>query len=365
MTSDTRTPDEIERDIADDRAQLSGTINDLQKKFSVEAIVHDVGAMFRNQGGDLSRSIGRTVSQNPAAVALMGAGLAWLLLAKYRNHGAPHGSDYSAGARQPDPRSDPRVENFDRDALPPSGQSARDGPDREGDRFWFDGAWPTGRHPKGGTRPALAGLGSAPLGQGATAGMAASVRNFSGEVAAAVTGAANAAVDTSLALTDRLLLGTEGFSDDAKARVVAARKTAIAASDAMAATLKRGSQTASNLFEDQPLVVGALAVALGAAIGGALPHSRIEDDSLGATRDRLFADAQAVFLEERAKLAAVLKAAAAEAKGSLQDTRSDLADLLPDGKSAGNVIADYVSESGSRIVESALGEADRQGLGRR
>ena len=364
MTSDTRTPDEIERDIADDRAQLSGTINDLQKKFSVEAIVHDVGAMFRNQGGDLSRSIGRTVSQNPAAVALMGAGLAWLLLSKSRNHRGSDSVGYSAGDRQRDTRSDPRAENFYRDAMSPANPSAQDGPYREGERLWFDGAVPGG-HRQVGTRPASAGQGSAPLGQGTLGGMAASIRNGAAEVSAAVSGAADAAVDTAMTLTDRLLHGTEGFSDDAKARVVAARKTAIAASDAMAATLKRGSQTASNLFEDQPLVVGALAIALGAAIGGALPHSRIEDDSLGATRDRLFADAQAVFLEERAKLAAVLKAAAAEAKGSLQDTRSDLADLLPDGKSAGNVIADYVSESGSRIVESALGEADRQGLGRR
>lgn len=365
MTSDTRTPDDIERDIADDRAQLSGTINDLQKKFSVEAIVHDVGTMFRNQGGDLSRSIGRTVSQNPAAVALIGAGLAWLLLSKSRNHRGTDSVGYSAGDRQRDTRSDPRAENFDRDALPPANQSAQDGPYREGERFWFDGAIPVGGHRQGGTRPASAGQGSAPLGQGTLGGMAASVRNGSAEVAAAVSGAADRAVDTAMTLTDRLLHGTDGFSDDAKARVLAARKSAIAASDAVAATLKRGSQTASNLFEDQPLVVGALAVALGAAFGGALPHSRIEDDSLGATRDRLFADAQAVFHEERAKLAAVLKAAAAEAKGSLQDTRSDLADLLPDGKSAGNVIADHVSESGNRIVEAALGEADRQGLGRR
>ena len=79
MTNDTRTADEIERDIEEERARMSGTINELQKKFSVEAIVSDLGAMFRGQG-EVARSISQTIGRNPAAVALVGVGLAWLFL---------------------------------------------------------------------------------------------------------------------------------------------------------------------------------------------------------------------------------------------------------------------------------------------
>ena len=41
MTNDTRTADDIERDIEAERTRMSGTINELQRKFSVEGIVSE------------------------------------------------------------------------------------------------------------------------------------------------------------------------------------------------------------------------------------------------------------------------------------------------------------------------------------
>jgi hypothetical protein len=121
-------------------------------------------------------------------------------------------------------------------------------------------------------------------------------------------------------------------------------------------------QTTVNLFSDQPLVMGALAIAVGAAIGGLLPHTQIEDDALGATSDRLFAEAQRVFREERQKAMQVIKAAATEATGALKDTGAELADLLPAGKTAGNVIVDQISDAARRVSNTAKEEAARQGL---
>src|SRR5690606_23877580 len=40
-----------------------------------------------------------------------------------------------------------------------------------------------------------------------------------------------------------------------------------------------------HMMDDHPLVMGALALAIGAAIGGALPRSRIEDEYLGEYSD--------------------------------------------------------------------------------
>jgi hypothetical protein len=52
-------------------------------------------------------------------------------------------------------------------------------------------------------------------------------------------------------------------------------------------------------FRDQPLVGGALAFAVGAAIGAALPHTRQEDEAVGAmaddVKDRLSAQASQTF----------------------------------------------------------------------
>jgi hypothetical protein len=88
MTNDTRTSDDIERDIVAERAQLSDTINDLKEKFSVDAIFNDIGDMFRGHGGDLGRSLSNTVGRNPAAVVLVGVGLAWLFIGQGRKHSA-------------------------------------------------------------------------------------------------------------------------------------------------------------------------------------------------------------------------------------------------------------------------------------
>ena len=345
MINETRTADDIERDIEDERAQMSGTINDLQKKFSVEGIVNDISAMFRDQGGDIGRSISETVGRNPAAVALVGVGLAWLILGKGRG-------------------SQSNAQRQDRDAayggnLGRSIPVRRDGKAalREAEDNWFDdgGMVYKEKPPERATYKAN-GTGDP------ASGVMGSLRNGADAVVGAVTGAAGAVRDAAMDLTEKLSSGTEGLPEEAKARVLAARRTAHDARVASQDALKSGRQVAANLFADQPLVVGALAMAVGAAIGGLLPHSQIEDDALGDNSDRLFAEAQRIFREERDKAMAVIKAAAGEAEGALKDTGAELADLLPEGKSAGNVIVDHLSDAATRVTDTARDEAARQGL---
>ena len=358
MTNDARTPDEIERDSAEERAQLSSTINDFQKKFSVESIVHDFGDMFRGQGSDLTRRISSTVGRNPAAVALIGAGLAWLLIGRGGKDDAPQ---HRNGPRKH--KASP--EQWDRNPRQPA-RPGSNRPAREGDRFWFgdDLAGAQTRfdqwNDEGGNQPATASpdahmpdlpMPDAPM--------------PNGSLTERLSDAAAPLRDKAMALTDRLLHGTEGFSDEAKARILAARRAAHDARVSAEAAMLRGRQVAGNLFDDQPLVVGGLALAIGAAIGGALPRTRIENDQMGASRDQLFADAQAVFRDERAKAMAVLKAAGHEAKAAVQDAGSDLANLLPDGKSPGDVIVDRLSNAATRVLDGAKDEAGRQGLGSR
>jgi hypothetical protein len=52
------------------------------------------------------------------------------------------------------------------------------------------------------------------------------------------------------------------------------------------AQVRRARDGLSSLLEDQPLVVGALGIALGAAIGAALPPTEQEDRLLGGVRDQ-------------------------------------------------------------------------------
>lgn len=366
MTNDTRTPDEIERDSADERARLSNTINDLQKKFSVENIVNDVGDMFRDQSSDLARIVTRTVGRNPAAVALIGAGLAWLLIGRGQqdDDAQPARRD---NRRKRQLRSDSWEEG---DGYESNRYSKRSGLDD--DRFWYNedigapqspiDAW----NDEGGALadgPATGG--GVPLGgvTDRTTDAVSPVREKALRLTDKIADAAAPIRDKAKALTDRLMHGTEGYSEEAKARILAARRAAYDARDTTRIAMGRGRRAVGNLFDDQPLVVGALAMALGAAIGGALPRTRMEDDQMGASSDQLFATAQSVFNEERVKAMAVLKAAGSEAKGAVKAAGSDLADMLPEGKTAADVVVDRLSSAAGRVMDGARDEAARQGLG--
>lgn len=365
MTNDTRTPDEIERDIADERTRMSDTINDLQKKFSVDAIVNDLGDMFRDQGGELGRSISQTVGRNPAAVVLIGVGLAWLVVGKNRQHAA-NATERQPGHEPGGRRDLPASARWDRGALPK--HRSNDSPFRDEDQYWYgDGQMSGDRRFQGrGTRDGDHDPSNRHDGLNVVMG---SIRRASGVVGAAVSDAAGSLGDTASDLTERLSDGLEGLSEEARTRVLSARRTAHEARLASADAMSKGSRAASDLFEDQPLVVGALAVALGAAIGGALPHSRIEDNAMGESSDRLFAEAQAVFRQERDKAMAVARTAASDVRDEIGDMgselRSEFDSLLPEDKNLGDVIVDRATDAAARIVDGAQDEAERQGLGRR
>lgn len=342
MTNDTRSPDEIERDIADERAQMSETFDDLQKKFSVETIITDLGGMLRGQGGDIGRSVSATLGRNPAAVAMVGVGLAWLLLGQ---NGASDGDKKRNGGHRGRSASDPWA-NADRLS---DRTSAAD------DRFWYEDGQRVGESHDSGFAADRWAQNATASAQGKT-GVAGSLRDAAVSVGQTVSDAMGNVAETASGITDRLSHGLEHLSEEARSRVLAARQSAHKARQASEAALSRATRAASSVFEDQPLVIGALAVALGAALGGVLPHTKIEDDTMGNSSDLLFAEAQALFRTETDKAMAALKAAATDAQSEIRAMGTDLADLLPDGKSVGQVIVDRTSDAAVRVVERAIGD---------
>jgi len=111
-----------------------------------------------------------------------------------------------------------------------------------------------------------------------------------------------------------------------------------------------------DLFEEQPLIGGAIALALGAALAAALPRTRMEDDYLGAQSDQLMDEAERIFEEEKQKLSKVAEAATDEAK-------SMAADVKAKAERVAKTAVDQAKESGSKIADAAQTEADKQDLG--
>ena len=144
---------------------------------------------------------------------------------------------------------------------------------------------------------------------------------------------ANAANERAHVLRDRLSEGTENMTAEARERIVMARARAVDAWNAGGRYARQGGERASDMFDEHPMVAGALALAVGAAIGAALPRSRTEDAYLGEHSDALFNEAERIYVEERDKLSKVAKAATDEAGKVLKETKAN-ADAAADEETA-------------------------------
>ena len=100
-------------------------------------------------------------------------------------------------------------------------------------------------------------------------------------------------------------------------------------------TLRQAQSSLSDLLERQPLVLGAVGLAIGATVAGALAKSSLEDEWVGELSDSLKAD-----LKERA---GAVSQSVREASDTLQ---AELAD-------AGADIADRVQQAGRDALDAS------------
>lgn len=343
MTNETRSPEEIERDIERERAGLSETLDDLQDRFSVETIARQLADQFREHGGDIGRSVSEAVKANPVALALTGVGLAWLMMGGRSDNGYRPGTqdrDHAADARH-DGLREARARAY---ATQPPYIGRYGSPERaphwartghEDDSAGTSTGTGTGPRP-GQAASAVANrasdaasdasedAGQARAGVSDKAqGMAAAARDAGASAVDAAQDLSSSAADRAAALRDRLAQGTEDLSEEARWRVLDARQRAVEAREAAADYARQGRDRVVDIFEEQPLVAGALAVAFGAALGAALPRSRIEDEYLGEQSDHLIEEAERILAEEKEKLGKVAKAARDAASRAAQDIRQE------------------------------------------
>ena len=65
---------------------------------------------------------------------------------------------------------------------------------------------------------------------------------------------------------------------------------------------RRSAEQARNAHQGQPFLTGVIAAGIGALIGALLPSTKAEAELLGATRDRMMRDAEALLQAELAQL---------------------------------------------------------------
>jgi hypothetical protein len=214
----TRSAEEIEREVEQTRAGLDQTVEALKSKMSPGQLIDELTQSLKGSGaGDMFGNLGHQVKDNPLALAMIGAGVAWLMMGK--GHDGAHGlrSDSSGSADQ-------------------------------------------------------AGV----LGSG----MAGAAESKTGDIK-------DKAMNMAQAATSGVSDMASHLKDGVAASAQSAMHVAQSAGQGVSELGHRAQRTFMDTLEQEPLIIGALGVAVGAAIGASLPATGIEDRTFGAARDRV------------------------------------------------------------------------------
>ncbi len=433
---DHRSSAEIEREIEEERNALTRTLDEIQDRLSFEALSGNMMGAVREHGGDIGRSLSRSVRDNPIPLALTAIGLAWLAMsnrssgydeyeyeddyaepryasARSRTGGLDYRSSYARegyrGSSLDDDNAVRSSATFGSAAWS-AGTAARPRPvyDASGrplsplDDDHSESRWDKARHRVSEMRSGMSdrlhsGRDAAASQASSAAGSTSDAAHRSGSAASdamhrggeAVSDAASrarsgmsgaatrarsgldraasgvrrrgqGAYASAAELRERITDGTRDLSEQARARVLAARTRAYEAQLRAEHYARRGRDKAADLYEDQPVVAGALALAFGAAVGAMLPSTRREDDAFGGYRDELFEEAERIYREEREKIADVARTTADEAKRVARETADD---LKSDAQRTLNEAGTKAKDAARDVADTAKSEADKKNLG--
>lgn len=333
---------EVEREVQQSRAKVERTLDQIQDRLSPGELVDQAVTYLRRSGGsEFARNLGQSVKHNPMPIALVAVGLAWMMMSGRRtdDHGLGR-SDYwdddfvewDDDLVGDEPQASPVYSTVHR---PLSGGAAeswngeRDlghvGDDDHGDGV-ADRAWDT-------------------------------LRRGQDRADELVDRARGAASDAAEGVTAR----TGAISRKARQSMASARHGVRDARAHAARYGRRARQGMLETFYQQPLVLGALGVAVGAALGAALPPTDAEDELMGDTSDRIKRRAEATGREQVAKARATAEAAVAagRAEADRQGLSADAA------KTAADSVRNKVERVAEAATEAAKDQADKEDLGRR
>lgn len=305
---DNRRPEEIESDIARTRAEVSSTIDAIQSKLTPGQMMDQALQYLRGSGAsEFGANLGRSVRDNPMPVALVGVGLAWMMMTSGRNGPGPRAW-----------RDDRYVRRVGaRDAT---GTGYADEPD-----------W-------------LAEDLDGPLHDDAEPGLGSRVKDR-------VAGAAERVKDAVSDTTGR----TRDLAHDARERLSSVSEGVRSRAHHLADTSKRRYDRARHrtmrVIDEQPLVLGALGVAIGAALGAALPTTRREDALMGEMRDDLLDGAGEVAREQMG----TVKASAQRVAETAREEIERVVEATPNRASTPTAGASATTAPGTAGVAPATG----------
>jgi len=269
-----KTAAELEREISRDRQRIEDKLNAIQDRLTPGQMVDELlGYMKARGGAEYFANLGHAAKTNPLPLALMGVSMAWLMASPaQRSNGRAHDrSDESdiyplatvtGSIRRTRPAYTENGLSYS-EFVDDTGKQFKALTDETGRRagYFMDDA---GRYFRGFADAA-----------------GRQIHDIRDETGALFDQASGWASDTWRAAKDSI----RGMGDSFSGTAGKVRESSSSAMDSLRQQSGNMSDMIMHQFRDQPLVGGALAFAVGAALGAALPHTRQEDEMLGETAD--------------------------------------------------------------------------------
>lgn len=331
--TDSKSSAQLEREVEAQRSQVEARIGEIKERLSPGQLVDEMLSYTKTGGADFAQNLGRQVTANPLPAVLLGVSVAWLMSSSQK---AP-----TIAPAPVQPRREPdlpyarvsgglkRVEHKADDAgkwwsefESSTGERFRAQSNELGERagHFTDKAGKTfsGFIDDTGNRIRQFQDEAGNTLDDAMGWTSHSWSNMQNAIGAQMNNVAQSARD----LRDNVSSGAQDLGHTVQAQ-----------SDQFARQVTR-------LFDQQPLIAGALAFAAGAALGATLPHTAEEDRLVGKSADKL-------------------KSQAADAGGRLYEQgKEQVSDIYED---ASEKVADLYEDTKDRVGAVASGSTEGSG----
>ncbi|HWF01730.1 MAG TPA: DUF3618 domain-containing protein [Caulobacteraceae bacterium] len=253
----TRSSAEVEAEVEAQRGRLDRTVEALKDKMTPSEIFDETASALSGVGQQMLSSVVEQAKRNPMPLAVMGVGLVWMLASsnsgragssssyRSRSYGSGYGTAYGSG--------------YGEDSAGGSGLR---------DKF---------------------------------SDMTDAVGDRAHRMASQVGDAAQQAQDRAQGAVSDLKDKLSDAADQARQGVQSARDSLMTKGRSAAGTATETgrwmSQRAGEIVDGEPLLLAGLGLAVGLAIGSALPSTDIEDRTMGHTRDQLLEKGKALAQE--------------------------------------------------------------------
>jgi hypothetical protein len=334
MTYDNKSAAELEREVAEQRSRVEAGIGEIKDRLTPGQLLDEALSYTKHGGAQFASNLGHQLSANPLPAALAGVGIAWLIAASASGNSREH--------------SAPLVDHtYDEDEHYPYARISSGGLRRvshsadETGQWWSEFETSTGQRFKAkstehGGRASHFMDETGKMFSGFIDDTGSRIRDFQDEAGNALTEARHWADHSWRSMRHNVGHGLASMGSAARGAMDGMKSGTRYVGGSVQQQSDMLSRQIVNLFDQQPLVAGALAFAVGAAIGAALPHTAQEDELIGAEADKLrgkaMKEAGKLYEQGKQKASEIYEDASTEAGRIYGDVKDKVAADLTDGQ---------------------------------